>query len=1003
MDNIKPKYLQARFCDFQIHSPRDPRYKGWPPELMTLAGLFEWSEKLLLKCRSHGLQAIAVTDHHDLLPGLIVLEVAYAKGFDDIWVFPGMEITSNSGIQAILLFDSTIVGNKETFTRENAEIIHHKVLSSIGQNITAKGDTTKKLIVTLWKDLDSLEQKSLEERELIFKSPKTDRLDKEFDGKGGMVNDLEREFREKFVLLPNLEKNKQGVFGNPSGRSLYLSAGDWFAGGIIGGLNETDVEAINGKRKNDFGPRVVACLRTSDQRGKDADNWFSDYFGQSNRGSWIKLSEPSTTSIKQALISGQGRRVFDEEPKQAKDKILRVWIEGDDIFQNSKLEIKFSPNLNIFIGGRGTGKSVFLSALVRLFGADQEWIERAEYSGALQAWEARHLALFQEGGPFSGNNVSFGIEYEKDSNIKYRLILNRPAFQGQNQWTLSIHDGVDWQTHSKIEYLPKELNLRPLFFLQTQMSTLTGIQEADQHDLTRLIEGPIREQRAKLRFELEHLSETAEEGYKRKQRLRKLEAEQNSIESQGKQKKQEHKNYIKIAQKDLDENKRILIEASMPVRNGQEATKKLHETVSETLDSLHSHVDSLEQTLSDTNESFQAMINLKAVDFSSESYLIQLKETVNELVTTLKKTIDQGEKNLNLADSKKAAFMKKVENLIKKTDQLAEEEKHRKEALQKAEILNKEIIDLRQKWDKISKEIKQIQKSKVIEEGEQALAQYKTSVKEYSEQLKLRAKEISNNQSLNIWVKIIPGGIYAKFLDSMREICAGCAIREITWNQLIQNLDKSESPATEIITEIIDSAIKCLEDSENTELPKIWNDCGFSLANFRKIMEKTSIEAWGQLSVVLADDRVDIKYKRSGKQPIPILNASPGERAVELLKLALISTEGPIIIDQPEDDLDNSFLMENMVDLIQQAKTNNQLIFASHNANIVVHGDADLIHVMRTKENEEDKKVCFLGPSGTIDQKNVCLSIEEIIEGGRYAFEHRRQKYHETVDPALLI
>ena len=106
----------------------------------------------------------------------------------------------------------------------------------------------------------------------------------------------------------------------------------------------------------------------------------------------------------------------------------------------------------------------------------------------------------------------------------------------------------------------------------------------------------------------------------------------------------------------------------------------------------------------------------------------------------------------------------------------------------------------------------------------------------------------------------------------------------------------------------------------------------------------------------LADDKVEVRYKKGAKKPpIPILSASPGERAVELLKLALFSTRGPLIIYQPEDDLDNHFLADKLVELVHQSKHTNQLIFASHNANLVVHGDAELIHVLSVVEVSEGR------------------------------------------------
>jgi len=126
--------------------------------------------------------------------------------------------------------------------------------------------------------------------------------------------------------------------------------------------------------------------------------------------------------------------------------------------------------------------------------------------------------------------------------------------------------------------------------------------------------------------------------------------------------------------------------------------------------------------------------------------------------------------------------------------------------------------------------------------------------------------------------------------------------------------------------------------------------------------------------------------------------ASADERAVELLRLSLKSSRFPIVIDQPEDDLDTAFLASSLVDLVQLAKRQNQLIFASHNANLVVHGDTEKVHVM-SNFLVDDAELCGCELSGTIDQEKICDSIEYIMEGGRAAFEQRRMKYHETIYP----
>lgn len=245
-------------CDFHLHSPRDRRYKSWPAEKMTLSGLYEWSRSILSACSSRQIDVIGVTDHHDLLSAFVTLEVAKTEGYQDIWVFPGLEITSEQGIQAILLLNPDLAKGEGNYKASATEPLQNKVLTTLGQYILAAQDPAVTLQAPSWKDLEGLKALHEDDRKEIFKTPKIDRVNKSLED---IAKNMEDHFRDQFVILPNLEKNKHGIFGNPAGRAVYVRAKEWFVGGIIGGPNETDEDAIRGKKN-----RTMVCVlsRVSD-------------------------------------------------------------------------------------------------------------------------------------------------------------------------------------------------------------------------------------------------------------------------------------------------------------------------------------------------------------------------------------------------------------------------------------------------------------------------------------------------------------------------------------------------------------------------------------------------------------------------------------------------------------------------------------------------------------------------------------------------------------------
>lgn len=121
---------------------------------------------------------------------------------------------------------------------------------------------------------------------------------------------------------------------------------------------------------------------------------------------------------------------------------------------------------------------------------------------------------------------------------------------------------------------------------------------------------------------------------------------------------------------------------------------------------------------------------------------------------------------------------------------------------------------------------------------------------------------------------------------------------------------------------------------------------------------------------------------------------STGQKATAVLLLLLLESEAPLVVDQPEDDLDNRFITEGVVPTMRNEKRKRQFVFSTHNANIPVLGDAELIIGLSTTiQNEAVQGRIDKRHMGSIDMQPVREMVEEILEGGKTAFEMRRQKY----------
>lgn len=121
----------------------------------------------------------------------------------------------------------------------------------------------------------------------------------------------------------------------------------------------------------------------------------------------------------------------------------------------------------------------------------------------------------------------------------------------------------------------------------------------------------------------------------------------------------------------------------------------------------------------------------------------------------------------------------------------------------------------------------------------------------------------------------------------------------------------------------------------------------------------------------------------------PIEGLSPGQRCSALIPIILVEGQNPLVIDQPEDNLDNKLVFDLVVDILRGLKEQRQIIVATHNPNIPVSGDAEQVVVFESPSKEQ----CCVVEQGSIDDEAIVQHIKTVMEGGDRAFEIRMRKY----------
>jgi hypothetical protein len=161
-------------------------------------------------------------------------------------------------------------------------------------------------------------------------------------------------------------------------------------------------------------------------------------------------------------------------------------------------------------------------------------------------------------------------------------------------------------------------------------------------------------------------------------------------------------------------------------------------------------------------------------------------------------------------------------------------------------------------------------------------------------------------------------------------------------------------------------------------------------ARARKILAALRVsEGLDELDTVPLGDVPTIAL-RIGNDYQPSAEVSLGQRCTCILPLILLLATGPLLIDQPEDNLDNKFIFDVLVPAISDVKTRRQLLFATHNPNIPVLDPADRVFSLVAKKGEE-RLICELAAWGNVDEMREW--IEKLLEGGREAFLRRGERY----------
>jgi ABC-type lipoprotein export system ATPase subunit len=212
------------------------------------------------------------------------------------------------------------------------------------------------------------------------------------------------------------------------------------------------------------------------------------------------------------------------------------------------------------------------------------------------------------------------------------------------------------------------------------------------------------------------------------------------------------------------------------------------------------------------------------------------------------------------------------------------------------------------------------------------------------------------------------------------------AILEDSLSQLLKGQRVPAAVLTEVAGTLTPAQLYRDILSENLDALRAAGASGAAALKILALAEHTTVF---DLPLLEKPDVPQIYLIKGGGVEAPLSALSHGERVSAILPMLMLDKALPLIIDQPEDDVDHAFITENVVRAIRDAKGRRQIITVTHNPNVPVLGDADLVVKVERVEAEQSCRV--LSARGLEHAER--MRHLELLEGGAEAFERRRRKY----------
>ncbi|WP_162515128.1 TrlF family AAA-like ATPase [Aeromonas veronii] len=900
--------------DFHTHSPASFDYGKGDSSLKKTQNHKAW----LLDFISKGIECVAVTDHNS--GDWIDLLKEEAKNLRDegksIYVFPGVEITANSNIHILGIFDPS-----KTSADINSVVGASKFRGKRGNSDEVAEESAENII-----------------REIL--------------NYGG-------------VAIPAHIDMKTGLCQQTSVNTIRQVCNHASAVEIINPDKELSDAPLS--RYKNLGYDLPSVI------GSDAHH--PDKIGRAY--TWVKMSTPSIEGLRLALVDGSSSLIRSDEekanPNQASNTLIHsIKIEHTKYAGRAlPLELRFNPWLNSIIGGRGSGKSSVLEFIRIGMDRSKDLLEldpNNEIRRSFESFIKTSTVRESEGVMLDKSKIT--CEYIRD-NVAYQLSWDKST----NLVSISRNEKGNWiaesgDAHSRFPikiFSQKQIfdlakNPNALLKLIDQSLTITNQQwkmdwqDKQSHFLT------LCSQKRELLSRLSNKGILLGQLADVEQKILTLENSHNKETLNSFQSFSIKRNAIIKYETDIENFKaqaalNMTKSPNMDIgifddKNSSEVEliTKLHglsDSVNLFKESITLSVNKFEKTLAE----FKTWYN----DSNFNKSHAVVNADYNELIKNL---VSQGVNSP--ADYSKLIYTR--EELKQSIHTLTAVEIQITEITQKINIAYQDIIEARKKLT-----------SNRIDFLEKNLSNHSS--------IKIQISPLCDIDNLETSFRSVIGRPDGAFSSDIIDLDKETGFL-FNLNRCLTSIDDHDPKNNLNLTPWFSTLHTFKEKLFNYNSGEIM---GVKIGKrFIDFMAQQQLSKFDEINLWFPDDKLTIKFN-DGKRFKDVSQGSAGQKASTILSFLLSYGTEPLILDQPEDDLDNGLITNLIVSKLRENKINRQIIVVTHNPNIVVNGDSEYVIAL------EDKGQISTTASGALQEVNVRKNVCEIMEGGEQAL-HKRYK-----------